>query len=202
MDVAKRDGVANREYELRFTIEPEAAEYFVSHPLIRSSLRHRQIGRLVSTYFDTPDSKLQRHRFGLRVRRSDNAVTHTLKQGGTSLVDRGEWECADESQTPNVVWLRDTPLASLLRDDTVADTLAPRFTVDVTRTTFPLKHKGATIEAALDHGSIRSDGLSLPLDELELEIKRGKPAAVLDLARSLVRELPLTLSLATKSERG
>lgn len=199
---SKRDGAANREYELRLTIDPDAAEHLVSHPLIRPSLSHRQVGHLVSTYFDTPDSWLQRHRFGLRVRRAGNAVTHTLKHVGTSLVDRGEWERVDESQTPNVVWLRDTPLASLLGDDAVVDTLAPRFTVDVTRTTFPLKHKRATIEAALDQGTIRAEGLSLPLDELELEIKRGKHAAVLDLARSLVRELPLTLSLATKSERG
>lgn len=192
----------NREYELKFSMEADAAERLISHPLVRPGLSQRRIGHLVSTYFDTPDARLQRNRFGLRVRRADNQVVHTLKQSGGSMIDRGEWERVDEAAQPNIVWLRETPLAPLLDDADLATGLGPRFTVDVTRTTLPIEHAGTAIELAFDQGVIRSEGLSLPVSELELEVKGGAPEAAFDLARQLVHDLPLTLSLATKAERG
>ncbi len=65
-------------------------------------------------------------------------------------------------------------------------------------------HPGTRIEAAVDHGTIRTadDGRSQPISEIELELKSGDPAAVYDLALELLETAPLRIDLQSKSERG
>ncbi len=189
-----------REYELKFAIDPGDCEALVAHPALAQAPLDRRLSHLVSTYYDTPDDRLRELRVSLRVRRDDGGAVQTLKRAGGSYVDREEWERASDGSAPDLAWLRETPLRALF--DGVGDTLAPRFTVDVTRTTFPLRRDAAAIEAALDRGEIRAAGHALQVSELELESKAGEPSAVFAVARDLVRDLPLTLSLASKSERG
>lgn len=192
-----------REYELKFDLHPSATETLISHPAFRAALPRRRLDQLTSTYFDTPDLALRRRRVALRVRTSAlGTTTHTLKAAGRSAVDRDEWEVEDNAARPDLGWLRSTPLQSLFDAGDVAGALDPRFTVDVERTTFPLEMNGTAIEAALDSGTIRTKNLSLSVNELELELKRGSDRDVLKLARRLARDLPLTLSLASKAERG
>lgn len=192
----------DREYEVKFAIDPGDAEQLVSHSLLAPALRGRRVSRLVSTYFDTPDATLRRHRVSLRVRHAEEGTSHTLKRAGGSLIDREEWEHESGALQPDIAWLQASPLGSLFKRKDVADALDPQFTVDVTRTTFPLCYQDAEIEGALDQGTIRAKGLSLLVSEFELESETGRPEAVLDLARVLVADLPLGLSLASKAERG
>ena len=103
------------------------------------------------------------------------------------------------ARTP--AWLRSTPMKSVF-DDEIVTALQPRFTVDVTRTSLPITYHGTEIEGAIDEGVIRAEGLSLKLREFELELKAGSNKMVVDLARRLVRDLPLVLCLPTKAERG
>ena len=199
--VAKEPRVpGDREYELKFSIDPAACEALVSHPALTSALSGRQLSHLTSTYFDTPDERLRRARISLRVRTTEGGAVQTLKQATSSIVDRAEWERPVAGARPDAAFLRDTPLRPLF--DEIDGALTPRFTVDVTRITFPLHRGAADIEAALDRGTIRADGRALEVSELELESKQGAPEAVFAMARDLVRDLPLTLSLASKSERG
>lgn len=190
---------SDREYELKFSFPEEATERLVSHPTLRAALPERRLSRMVSTYFDTADCSLHRRRISLRVRRSGNRSTQTLKRAGPSLVERDEWEHEVAGSSPDLAWLRTTPLKDLFETDAPIDA---RFAVEVERTILPIAFKGAKIEAALDHGSVRSAGLSLPINEIELELKEGRKASVAELARHLAREMPLVLSLASKAERG
>jgi len=197
-EVGVSDG---REYELKFAIDPSACEALVSHPALKQAVRDQQLAHLTSTYFDTPDERLRREHVSLRVRQSEGGgAVQTLKQASGSIVDRAEWERPVDGASPDPAFLRETPLKPLFEE--IDGALAPRFTVDVTRTIFPLHQGEADIEAALDRGTIRAEGLAVDVSELELESKKGQQGAVFDVARELVRDLPLVLSLTSKSERG
>ena len=192
----------DREYELKFRLEPGDAGRLAAHPILAAAMPERNVSAIVSTYFDTPDGALQARRLSLRVRRAADGTIHTLKRAGGSFVDRDEWERADPAGTPAVTWLRETPAGAIFRKTRIARTLGPRFTVAVTRTRILIRGKDSLIEGALDQGTIRTATRTLPVDEFELELKRGRPEAVRALARSLATALPLTLSLASKAERG
>ena len=191
----------DREYELKFEIESGDVDRLLSHPALRDAPQDQGTSRLVSTYFDNADGALRARRISLRVRRSDDRTVHTLKRSGASIVDRDEWECEAGAARPDAAWLQSTPLQALFRGRRV-DELEPQFTVEVRRTTFQIRAHGADIEGALDRGEIRAKDRSLPVSEFELELKTGSADAVLTLARDLVRDLPLVLSLSSKSERG
>ncbi len=187
-----------REYELKFEIGSDDVDRLLSNPGVEPPAAKK---RLRSTYFDTADAVLRRHGVSLRVRRSDASVVQTVKRTGSSIVDREEWEREDADVAPDLAWLRTTPLRRLF-SKRVARRLQPCFTVDVERTVFALAQGDARIEGALDRGTIRTQAGSLPVSEFELELKTGRPRAVLTLARGLARDVPMTLSLASKSERG
>ena len=194
-----RGALPGREYELKFAIGPEGYDAVVAHPLLADAPCAARA--LSSTYFDTPDDRLRREHVSLRLREGGAGGTvQTLKQAAGSIVDRAEWEQQISGARPDTALLGETPLKPLL--DAVDSALVPRFTVEVTRDVFPLRRGLDEVEAALDRGTIRADSRALAISELELESKAGQPSAVFDLARHLVRDLPLTLSLESKSERG
>ena len=192
----------DREYEVKLSLPPEDTERLLSHPILTESLAERRTSRFVSTYFDTPDARLRRKRVSLRVRQCDTGTTQTLKRSGLSMVDRSEWEHDGAGKRPDPNWLRTTPLKSLFKQEKIVAALDEQFAVETSRTIVPVSFAGGTIECALDQGSIRAKNLSLPLSEIELELKAGSEDSVMALAKALARDLPLILNLTTKAERG
>ncbi len=191
----------DREYELKFTVAPAAASRLATHPALAAAKATSRREHLVSTYFDTAEGALHQRRVTLRVRAIGQRTVQTLKRSGASLVDRDEWE-REGGDTPDISWLRSTPLADLFSDKAVSAGLDPRFTVDVDRTILPIAFEGTSIEGALDEGTIRADAASLPVNEFELEHKDGPAEGLVRLARTLARDVPLVLSLTSKAERG
>ncbi len=192
----------DREFELKFALDPGSADELLQHPRLREAARERQPTRTVSTYFDTLDGVLRSKRVSLRVRRSGARTVQTLKHAGRSMVDRDEWEHEGGGPRPDLSWLQATPLGDLFGGATRIGPLEARFSVDVSRTTLPLSSGTTAIEGALDRGVIEADGRSLKVSEFELELKKGRDRVVVDLAREIARDLPLVLSLSTKAERG
>ncbi len=190
-----------REYELKFSIAPAAAARLAGHPALGTASAKARRERLLSTYYDTAEGALRRRRVTLRVRSGEHQTVHTLKRSGASLVERDEWE-REGGDTPDLAWLRSTPLADLFADEEVATRLDPRFTVDVDRTILPIAYDGTRIEGAIDEGAIHAGTASLSVHELELERKDGPEQGLLRLGRKLARDVPLVLSLASKAERG
>ena len=82
--------------------------------------------------------------------------------------------------------LSESPLPDLLARQKVKAVLQPVFRTRVRRTQWIIERADATIEVALDIGEISAQGeraaLREPICEVELELKRGEPAALLDLA--------------------
>ena len=159
--------------------------------------------RLISTYYDTPDLALKRRGVSLRVREQGGRFIQTVKTGDPSSGDvltRGEWEDELAESCPD-------PHAAQSGEhlpDGIAGDLRPLFATDVTRTTFAIEPAPATrIEAAVDQGEIRAaGGGSEPISEIELELKRGDPAALYGVALQLLDVASLRIEPRSKSERG
>lgn len=189
-----------RELELKLEIDPAHADRLRSLPMLEGS---PQVEHLSSTYFDTPKGKLRRSGWNLRVRRHGGAWLQTVKKTGqgVGLFDRDEWETAVIGPEPDLRALSATPLKGLIKPGQFRH-LNPVFRSDVERTRWKLTARDAAIEVSLDQGEISAGASSIPINELELELKEGHVAALLTAAKRITRRIPARLAVQSKSERG
>jgi inorganic triphosphatase YgiF len=200
------------EAELKLLIDPSAAEALRRHPLLQQGASGKPaLQQLVSTYFDTPDFFLKRQRVSLRVRQADGARIQTLKgpaRISAGLHVRDEWETTLQDERPDLASLRalaghDPYWARLLSDPRLPDSLMPVFSNRINRTVWRVQPDSETeIMLVLDQGELRHESSSLPISEIELELKSGQPSALFDIALQLQRNVPLRLGNASKAERG
>lgn len=190
------------EVELKLEYDPADRDRLVASPLLGAAGREPK--RLVATYFDTPDLQLDKAGYALRIRKDGRRRTQTVKASSSraaGLFVRGEWERPMKGDHP-ILDARAGPLGELIDAPTLAN-IAPIFVTDVERRCGPVEWPDATlIEYAIDSGEVRAGARSMPLSELELELKRGAPQALFDLARALNEEVPLRLGVRSKSSRG
>jgi inorganic triphosphatase YgiF len=200
------------EIELKLLIDPDDAPALREHPLIAKYAVGAPVRQtLFSTYYDTPDLLLLRHRAGLRVRQTDNGWVQTMKAGGNvsgGLHSRDEWEAPVASGAPDLGALRelvdaDSPWRHRLADPALAGALAPVFSNRFERTAWQLVFPGGqTAELALDIGEIEGNAVREPISEIEIEVKSGDPAPLFDFALALQRDLPLRIGNESKAQRG
>jgi inorganic triphosphatase YgiF len=189
------------ETELRFSLSPEARRA-IEEVVGRTgdTIRHDD----VSTYFDTPDLRLHKAGFSLRVRRrSDrNACIQTVKAAGDSNLRRHEWEWPVEGETPDLGVLDQVPgLPPVL--DGHGDALRPLFRTEVEREQQTMHPSpGTSLEVAVDQGVIVAGERRERLSELEIELKDGAEEALLRLGLELTRAVPLSMLMESKAERG
>lgn len=171
-----------------------------------------------NVYFDTANRLLHRHRMALRVRQIDGRWLQTLKvEGNTagSMTRRGEWETPTRvlrgQGRLDVARLAASPLPELLAKQKSKPALRPLFRTRFRRALWHVEHADATIDVALDVGEISADGQSgsmhEPICEVELELKRGEPAALIELALQLLdingKRPPALMPVArSKAARG
>ena len=160
--------------------------------------------RLISTYYDTPDSALKQRGLTLRVRDRGGHFLQTVKEGDLAsgdLLSRGEWEDPVAESRPDP----DATQSGSRLPEGAADDLRPFFVTEVTRTIFAIEPlTGTAIEAAVDEGEIRAvdQDRAESISEAELELKNGDAAALYDLAAQLLEVTPLRIETRSKSERG
>ena len=190
------------EVELKLEYDPADRDRLVASPLL--GVAGREHKRLMATYFDTPDLQLDKAGYALRIRTDGRRRTQTVKASSSraaGLFVRGEWERPIDGDHPILDRLAG-PLGELIDAHTIAR-IASIFVTDVERHSGPIERPDATlIEYAIDSGEVRAGARSMPLSELELELKRGAPQALFDLARALNEEVPLRLGVRSKSSRG
>jgi triphosphatase len=191
-----------QETELKFDLAPAAVPQLARSAAIKGHARPRS-KKVVSVYFDTPDCRLRKAGFTLRVRRDGRRRLQTVKQQGqdAALLSRHEWEQPIPGDRPDLDAARDTGLKPLLSKK-LARNLKPMFETSVRRTIYPLRNGAADIELAVDRGEVIAGRKSSPLNEVELELKSGAPADLFKLARRLGQDVPVQLSHRTKAERG
>ncbi len=174
--------------------------------------RPRQVLQLINRYFDTPDGELRQQRCALRLRRIEEAGggraqwVQTFKTAGRStggLSVRGEWEAPVRGARLQRSALGDAPWPGIDPDGRLWERLIPVFETHCTRTLWTVRRRdGSEVELALDVGHIEAGGRRLPMAELELELRRGEPAVLFELAVALANHWAVMPGQASKAERG
>lgn len=198
-----------QETEIKLRISPDALSELRTHPLLQQRLQGDwSTGTLYNQYYDTASRDLAEARVALRVRRDGEEFIQTLKSRGQSvagLSERNEWDWSVAAAALDLTLLDDSCWpASLAELDKL--TLQPVFTTDFQRTKAILRWEregeAVEVEAALDQGKVVADGREEPICELELELRAGPVAALLELAAALAVDVPLMPCDISKAERG
>ncbi len=194
------------EVELKLTVAPERAAAVRQMPLLRSMAEKRAVTRQLSTvYFDTPDQALAKRGIVLRIRSTGRRRIQTIKlpsQGLGGLQVLREIETSIAGDRPELDKIADLRLRRLFADKAITCRLEPLFATDFRRTAWLLRFNESLIELAFDQGEIRAKGGRLPISEIELELRAGRPEHLFELALAVHDCLPVTLGTATKAARG
>ena len=198
-----------KETEIKLRVSRETLAALREHPLLK---KRNKSGwerlELSNQYFDTPEGELAQAKVALRIRRDGDQIIQTMKTRGQSvagLSERNEynWDLSkaklDLKKLEGDCWPEQ--LADLDKK-----TIKPLFTTDFVREKAEIawgrgKAK-VVIEAALDLGQVVAGKQKEEICELELELREGEPAALLELAAELAATLPLMPCDISKAERG
>jgi inorganic triphosphatase YgiF len=211
------------EIELKLLLSHKHNAKLMALPLVadHAAASPRQ-QHLTARYFDTPDLHLLRHGAGLRVRKENDQWVQTMKAGGSvqsGLHSRNEWEGPVSRPWPQLGKLRkqigsssDSGSGSdsadserwlaMLDVPELKERLEALFVVEVERHTWDLDIDGNRMELVLDQGHIERRGRKVPINEIELELKDGDPAALFSFALELHEHIPLRVSNVNKAQRG
>jgi inorganic triphosphatase YgiF len=161
---------------------------------------------VADVYFDTPDWRLWRTGWALRIRRAAGATEATLKALART---RGGPARRREISTA----LRDASLGAMLAARTgvgprvraaVGDARPRRlFGVRTRRELFAVRRDGRVVaELALDRTRIAAGRCTHRLTRVEIEVKAGPPARVARFVATLRRGRHLTVATRSKFESG
>lgn len=190
-----------REIELKLEVDPNDLPLVRQYPLFART-PSRSVHQ-ITVYYDTPQAKLKKHGFTLRVRSIEGKFIQTVKGANETvgLVSREEIECEVPSLKPDLSLLQQHPLHALLAKG-MDKRLEPTIVSDVDRTSWLIKDDEEHLEVDLDHGTISAGEHSAEFAELEFELRDGRPASLILAARRFVEHAPARLGVLTKAERG
>lgn len=161
---------------------------------------------LENIYFDTADNQLRQWDMGLRVRVNGEHIEQTIKTAGEvigGLHQRPEYNIDISSKEPQLdlfpqqIWPKNSCVNALQNE------LKPLFATDFSRKGFMMIYpEGTVVEMVFDQGKIHSNGGSVEICEVELELIKGKPEVIFELAESLAKASPLRFGNDSKAARG
>ncbi|MCA6107245.1 CYTH and CHAD domain-containing protein [Bradyrhizobium cenepequi] len=191
------------EIELKLVVDANRMAGFNAAPIIATNARNKGTRKhLKSAYYDTPERTLRRNGLSLRVRQSGARFVQTVKaECADDPLRRGEWEANVPSIAPDVE-LAMPFIPPKLRADLRRHQLEAVFTADIHRHARIVELPSGTIEVAFDQGLLKSGDRSMPVGEIELELKGGSASAIYDLALRLADYGPVRPSIRSKSARG
>jgi inorganic triphosphatase YgiF len=201
VQIAYRSVSMGVETELKFRVPARGLQVLARGQIPGGRTKDREESRQVSTYFDTAKHKLKRHGLSLRVRQMDDKYIQTIKSVAGGQFGRGEWETEIKGTTPDFEKADGTPLERRASKK-LRRKLKPLFETSVHRVILPVRRGRSEIELAVDRGSLIAGRRSSPIEELELELKKGRPADLFRLSKFVERKVGAELYFRTKSERG
>ena len=191
------------EVELKLLVDADRLADFNAAPIIAASARSKGTRKhLRSVYYDTPERTLRRNGLSLRVRQSGTRFVQTVKaECADDPLRRGEWEANVASIAPDVS-LAMPFIPVKLRSDLRRDPLEAVFSADIHRHARIVALASGTVEVAFDQGVLKSGDRSMPVSEIELELKGGSASAIYELALRLAEHGSVRPSIRSKSARG
>jgi len=199
------------EFELKFKVDANRRE--AVEAAVERGRSYRK--RLRARYFDTADGALAARRIVLRLRKEEGSWIQTAKAPTGDPLARHEHNVelppmrASEVPLPDLARHRGSPVGALIDKalrqaglDPETAELVPLYGTDVWRTTREMHSGDALVELAFDVGSVRAGDRSHALCELEMELKHGSPAAMLELCRRWCTRYGLWLDTVSKSAQG
>ncbi|MEO0394105.1 MAG: CYTH and CHAD domain-containing protein [Pseudomonadota bacterium] len=205
---------ASHEVELKFILPVAAIESLADQGLDWPDATPPQHTPLISIYYDTPDYQFWHHGIALRIRRQGNQWLQHLKwrgradagRDGVSLAGgsiRTEWEWSRPDSEP------DTGVMAAALDGAIplpkgwAAQIKPVFETQIIRTAQILTiGRHSQVEAAYDRGVLRTTSQEQGLAEVELELVKGRPLALYQVAEQLVTITGARLAGGSKAAQG
>ncbi len=195
------------EVELKFQVPPDRRAE-VDRAVAGRVPRPRV--RLQAAYFDTAERALGQCGLALRVRREGRRWVQTLKGAGDDGLTREEHNVAlPANHDPSAGADPSLHAGSDIGERLLARLREPQtgplqclYRTDIRRRRRELRTRAGVVELAFDDGWILAGDERLAVCELEIELLRGRPQAVLAAARQWMRRHGLWLDLRTKAERG
>lgn len=195
------------EIELKYLVQGSDIKNTITSLLKSDNIVFKQSEKkLVNHYFETPDLNFRRHDMGLRVRETDGVFEQTIKTSGKvigGLHQRPEYNVDIESNFPSLhlfpqnIW-QDAQNISQLQQQVLSI-----FTTNFQRTIWLITaNNGSEIELVFDQGSIETSGKSEDICEIELELVKGQPSDIFDVAELLFSQLSLRPGARSKAARG
>jgi len=181
------------------------------HPALRPLRRGRtRTAHTSSTYFDTPDFRLQRDGVVLRVRQTGRRWVQTLKgppQASGGLHARAEYEWPVEGPKIDMSPLAATPWKKLVAKAEQDRGLVAFCTTEVERKTLDLEFPDGTVaQLCIDRGEIRAPRAGrmaeTSIAEVEIELESGDAGNLFRLGIALAEDLPLAVLSESKAARG
>ncbi|MCK5719547.1 MAG: CYTH and CHAD domain-containing protein [Thiomargarita sp.] len=194
------------EIELKLAIEPKNISKLTQHPLLQAFNYSKISQHLYSTYFDTLDYKLLKDKIGIRVRSIGEKQVQTLKTAGSGLGGlhrRKEWEMEITANKLELDLFPNSALPKWCQKKSALKQINPIFITDFMRTTWDVVlDDDSRIEVALDQGKIKTDSAEVIISEVELELKKGKPEVLYEVARTLYKKVSFQVENKSKAARG
>jgi len=156
-----------------------------------------------NTYYDSAQRELAADYIALRVREQGGRYLQHVKTRAvdcSGLQARPEWEWPLDGPQPRPELAAGSVVAAPLA--AVADHLIPIFSTHFERASALLEDGTNAAELCIDTGHVGADGRQQALFELELELQRGSPAFLYQVALVLLDYLPLRIATDTKAQRG
>lgn len=161
---------------------------------------------LETIYYDTPANSLEKAGLSYRIRFTGHERIATVKADGFTsggLHNRSEWSFVISDLKPDPTPFLTLPIGERLKTAVGDQKLHELFRTCFKRKSVDLLTKqGSLIELAADLGKIAADSAEVPIQEIELELKQGKIAEVLQVAAKLVRSFKLLPESQSKYYRG
>jgi triphosphatase len=189
------------EIELKLEIDSDDLPLVLGNPLLANA--ESQVTHQVTVYYDTPETKLKKEGFTLRVRSTKGRFVQTIKAttNKVGLISREELECEVPSLEPDLSSLPQHPIQALVGADG-EHSLEGVIHSEVNRTSWLIDQANCSFQVDLDHGTIVAGGRSSDFVELEFELRDGPPVGLIMAARRLSDYAPVRLGVLTKAERG
>lgn len=191
------------EIELKLLVNAERMAHFNAAPIIASNARNKGARKhLKSVYYDTPERALRKSGLSLRVRQNGARFVQTVKtDAADDPLRRGEWEASVPSLAPDLA-LAMPFIPEKLREQLETQPLEAVFTADIHRHARMIDLPSGTVEIAFDQGELIAGDRSLPVSEIELELKSGSASTIYEIALRLAEHGAVKPSIRSKSARG